>query len=205
MNGFSGTADKTRRLGAVASAGLVLAIVGLGVAACGGNNEPARTVATLPASTSGPTATASANSQGNPVAYAQCMRANGVQDFPDPDQNGTIKLGEGGKQGPIDPDSSAFKAAAEKCKQYMGTGIDPNKGSNQQADPWPADKKLAYSKCMRANGLPTFPDPDQSGQFPHTGAKIDIESPEFKKADKACTAYKPQQAAGGAGAPGGGS
>lgn len=202
MNNFASRDDKPGRLRQLASVGLLLTLVGLGLAACGGNDEPSKSVAELPASSADPSTAPSAD-KGNPVAYAQCMRANGLTDFPDPDQNGSIKLGGGGRSGGLDPDSAQFKAAAEKCKQYMGTGIDPNKGT-QQTDPWPADKKLAYAKCMRENGLPSFPDPDQEGRFPQLGSgqKIDPESPEFKKADKACASYKPQGDVGGA--PGGG-
>jgi len=187
----------------MASAGLLLTMVGLGLAACGSNDQPSKSVAELPASSSDPSTAPSAD-KGNPVAYAQCMRSNGITNFPDPDQNGAIKVQGGGKSGGVDPGSSQFKAAADKCKQYMGTGIDPNKG-NQQTDPWSNDKKLAYAKCMRQNGLSNFPDPDQDGRFPRIGSgkQIDPESPEFKKADKACSVYKPQGAVGGA--PGGGS
>jgi len=184
------------------SAGLLLTIVGFGLAACGSDDKPAAKVADLPAASSDPS-TAPSSDKGNPVAYAQCMRANGLADFPDPDQNGQIKVGGGGKAGGLDPNSPQFKAAAEKCKQYQGKAIDPNKG--QQADPWPADKKLAYAKCMRENGLPSFPDPDDTGRFPQLGSgkQINPESPEFKKADKTCSSYKPQQGDVG-GAPGGG-
>lgn len=198
MNNFGGRAGGLRS----ASVLLLLTLVGFGLAACG-NDTPSKVVATIAETGTDPSTAPSAD-KGNSVAYSQCMRANGVPDFPDPDQGGKINLGSGGgKAGAIDPESREFKSASEKCKQYMGTGVDPSKG-NQQTDPWSADKKLAYSKCMRENGLPTFPDPDKDGRFTQSGSgsKIDSESPEFKKADKACASYKPQGDVGGA--PGGG-
>jgi hypothetical protein len=48
---------------------------------------------------------------------AQCMRENGVPDFPDPEADGSIRINKdmlGGK-GPNDP---TFKAAQEKCQHF---------------------------------------------------------------------------------------
>ncbi|HYB30082.1 MAG TPA: hypothetical protein VEF89_25975 [Solirubrobacteraceae bacterium] len=47
---------------------------------------------------------------------------------------------------------------------------------------------LQYAQCMRANGLPTFPDPGPNGiQFP-LGSPI-LRSPAFRRAQKACQKY----------------
>jgi hypothetical protein len=48
---------------------------------------------------------------------AQCMRENGVPEFPDPQPDGTMKIDASmfGGKGPDDP---TFKAAMEKCQQY---------------------------------------------------------------------------------------
>ena len=53
----------------------------------------------------------------NARKMAQCMRENGVPDFPDPQADGTIKLDKNmlGGKGPDDP---TIKAAMEKCEQY---------------------------------------------------------------------------------------
>lgn len=48
---------------------------------------------------------------------AKCMRENGVENFPDPDPNGggiRIQRGSG-----IDPDDPEFRAAQEKCREFM--------------------------------------------------------------------------------------
>lgn len=49
--------------------------------------------------------------------YAQCMRDNGVPDFPDPDSEGRITVdGDGG----LKLDSPEFTAADEKCASLKG-------------------------------------------------------------------------------------
>jgi hypothetical protein len=44
---------------------------------------------------------------------------------------------------------------------------------------------LAYSRCMRTNGVPNFPDPNPGGGF-DLGAGIDPSSPAFKAAQAKC-------------------
>jgi hypothetical protein len=47
---------------------------------------------------------------------AQCMRDNGVEDFPDPSADGTVQFGGAGRN--IDPNDPTVRAALEKCQQY---------------------------------------------------------------------------------------
>jgi hypothetical protein len=50
---------------------------------------------------------------------------------------------------------------------------------------------LAYAKCMRASGVPGFPDPNASGGFLfHAGARI-VTSPAFKAAQAKCRRFMP--------------
>jgi hypothetical protein len=51
--------------------------------------------------------------------YSQCMRENGMPDFPDPDSEGRISFESGERP---DPDDPALKAADEKCKHHMPGG-----------------------------------------------------------------------------------
>lgn len=56
--------------------------------------------------------------------FAKCMRDNGVENFPDPQENGGIMI-QGGGPGSgdgLDPDDPTFKAAEEKCKSYLPFG-----------------------------------------------------------------------------------
>jgi hypothetical protein len=189
-----------RRFRRIGVTGLLLTAVVFALAGCG-DKEPSKSVASVP-TTANSGASVAASGSANPVAYAQCMRANGLPDFPDPDAGGNIRLGGGGQAGAMDPNSQTFKQAQEKCKQYQST--QGGNGNAPQTAPWSLDQKLAYSKCMRGHGLPDFPDPDKEGQFPALpkGGANGPGSPTFTAADKACAQYKPQGDAGGA--PGGG-
>ncbi len=67
----------------------------------------------------------------NALKYGECMRSNGVPNFPDPKvqsgPNGGVGVQIGGSG--IDPQAPAFKAAQQKCRSIMGLpagGLPPN-------------------------------------------------------------------------------
>ena len=136
---------------------VVLASVALSVAGCGeGSANPG--VARL---SSGTSSAASSNAStgagaGSPeaaaLAFAGCMRANGLPNFPDPKAGGGFLFHTGGG---ADPSSPAFKTAQTKCKKFLPPG--PGSGAP------PSAKTLAHylmvSQCMRRQGVPEFPDP----------------------------------------------
>jgi hypothetical protein len=104
------------------------------------------------------------------------MRANGVPNFPD----GPITPNSG-----IHPLSPAFQSAETACKKYEPRSTPP--------PPVPASvrqQERALARCMRANGVPNFPDPDANGdiQFP-IGSPIP-KSPAFQGAQNGpCKKY----------------
>jgi hypothetical protein len=56
----------------------------------------------------------------------------------------------------------------------------------------PEAAALAFSKCMRASGVPNFPDPKPGGGFLfHQGAGIDPSSPAFEAAQAKCQKLMP--------------
>jgi hypothetical protein len=69
----------------------------------------------------------------------------------------------------------------------------PGAGSPQTA-------VLAFAKCMRSGGVPSFPDPTASWVV-HLGAGVDPSSPTFKAAQKACSKLLPNGAKGGTASP----
>src|SRR3954470_19418725 len=83
------------------------------------------------------------------VKYAQCMRENGLTDFPDPDKNGKFVIAAGGPN----RNSSQFKKAQQACKAQEPPGIkdDPAEVAKDQAS-W-----LKFAQCMRQNGIKDFP------------------------------------------------
>lgn len=118
------------------------------------------------------------------LAFSQCMRDNGVPNFPDPEQQGggglTLSPGD------IDPNSSAFASAQEACRDKLPQG--QLGGSGDAAAPDSA-KVAAWAKCIRENGLPKFPDPEINGNsmsIDFGGAGIDPGSEDWQKARLAC-------------------
>src|SRR6266545_560568 len=76
------------------------------LAACGQNNQSSAAPAPVDKAAAG-------------RAYAQCMRANGVPDFPDPDANGQLRGTGHEQQG--DP---KFEAAMQICRPKLPGGGD---------------------------------------------------------------------------------
>jgi hypothetical protein len=60
--------------------------------------------------------------------------------------------------------------------------------SSSSADP------AAFSACMRANGVPKFPDPDSDGRIRFRDP-VDPESPQFEAARRACRKLEPEESA----------
>lgn len=112
--------------------------------------------------------TSSSASGDRAVRFAECMRDNGVPDFPDP-VDGRITMRSGG-------DPAAMQAAQAACQKLA-----PGGRTTEQMQ----EQILAFSQCMRDNGVPDFPDPEGPGRLliPRT---IDTQSPQFEQARQAC-------------------
>jgi hypothetical protein len=141
------------------------AVLALTVAGCGGSGD-----AKSSSSSSNPTLEKA-------VKYAQCMRENGVTNFPDPNKNGRFVIAAGGPN----RNSPQFKKAQQACKSQEPPGIqdDPAELAKDQEE-W-----LKFAQCMRKNGIQDFPDP-QDGRLLVPRDKINVNSPQFKKALNAC-------------------
>ena len=59
----------------------------------------------------------------------------------------------------------------------------------------PYQKSLAYAECMRSHGEPSWPDPQSDGSF---NVNIDLSSPQYQSANKACAHLEGGGQAGGA-------
>ena len=158
-------------------AGLLPAMAAVAVltAACGGS------------ASSSSTAGGSANYQ-QALAYSQCMRAHGVADFPDPDAQGNIIQHVSGNQ-PDDENSSEFQAADTACHHLLPGGGGRSKAAQQQV----ISRWLKIAQCMRAHGVPNYPDPKVSGRSIVIlfGAGINVNSPQFQAAEHACKSVIP--------------
>jgi hypothetical protein len=160
----------------VALGSLLAACSGLGISPSGGGTSP-----------SGAASPASSDDLSQQLlAYSQCMRDNGVPNFPDPRPGGGIAID--GNQ--VDTDSPVYKAAEETCQALL-----PPPPAGGEDDPADREQMLAYAACMRENGVPNFADPEPGGGLNLDGDVIDIDSPAFKAAEEACASLP--------GAPGG--
>ncbi|MGB9111491.1 MAG: hypothetical protein WCF24_02055, partial [Acidimicrobiales bacterium] len=63
---------------------------------------------------------------------------------------------------------------------------------------------VQYSQCMRANGVPNYPDPGTGREMNFRGLGIDLNSPLFKRANDICgkQIHAPSWWISGAGPPG---
>jgi hypothetical protein len=51
----------------------------------------------------------------------------------------------------------------------------------------PPTQTLAFSRCMRSHGVPGFPDPNSSGDFPPSAKQLSLSNPrQFQEAEGAC-------------------
>lgn len=92
-----------------------------------------------------------------------------------------------------DTSTSSVTTAATATTTHSRTSA--GGGTSQSTVAAPADPQsagLAYSKCMRAHGVPNFPDPRPGGGFVFsTGAGLDPSSPQFEAAEAACAKLMP--------------
>ena len=194
MNGDTGGRRRVRHICAP-RIGLVATVAGIALltAACGGGsaNPPgsanSRGSATSPrsgaSSDPGTSATAGGSSTYNKaVAYAQCMRAHGVPNFPDPLPNGGFGLSPavtGGTAGQVSPQSQAAERAC--------SALDPVGTLSPQQQRRALSQLLKLSACMRSHGYPTFPDPTlgSDGIVLHI-VGFDRSSPQFQAAWQTC-------------------
>ncbi len=150
------------------------------------------------------------------LAYAQCMRDNGI-DMDDPvggtpGGRGFFRGGPGGSDNGFDPFSDDFGAAQQACGDILEAArpeIDP------AAEQERLEQQLALAQCYRDNGYPEYPDPvigtdgrNQRGgsQFDELG--IDPRSEAFQEVRATCAEQLGVEAFGvrggfGPGAPGG--
>lgn len=173
----------TAPMGLAAAVAVVLVSV---VSGCGGSKGGGVAELGSTAGQSGAPAPAASAQGSGALAFAACMRSHGVPRFPDPDSSGKIpkvgldRLGVAG---------SRFQAAQGACGHLLPNGgRPPNQAQLSQVKA----QGLAYARCVRAQGVRGFPDPNRSGRIPDPArAGIDQGSPKFEAANRACGKLRP--------------
>jgi hypothetical protein len=167
----------------------VVVAVGVTVAGCSaGSVSPTGAAAgsqpTAAASPAAGSGSSSASPLAQAVAYSQCMRSHGVPSFPDPVQ--TTDGGYGYRTKGIDPSSAAFRGALQACKALPS----PWNSSGAQLSSAQQQAWLSWAQCIRAHGLPSFPDPTFSGSEVHEPG-VGSSSPQLQSAMEACNSQRP--------------
>jgi hypothetical protein len=147
------------------------------VTGCGGEADGGG-VATV-----GGTATPSSAPSADPDQgrkFAQCMRDNGVPDFPDPGPDGQIVTKDFDRKKLT---SEAGIKALQACRDLA-----PNGGERGDLDPAQQEQLRQWAACMRENGI-NMPDPNpNTGGFLGLGGELpfDPDDPKFQAAMDAC-------------------
>jgi hypothetical protein len=121
-----------------------LAALALGAAGCGSGGSSDSTTDAVSAD-SGGTPTLSVQERG--VKFAECIRAHGVADFPDPDPTGQFEYG-------VSVSRDVWVKATTACKSLQPPGTLSSKRNVKQQS-----AALRFAACVRANGVKDFPDP----------------------------------------------
>jgi hypothetical protein len=136
-----------------------------------GSSDGSKNVATA-VSTSSPESVASTGTGGGnstattreqAVKFSECMRANGVTKFPDPDASGQLTIDAIANGSSLDTNSAAFKQAISACKN-----LEPPEFTGGRRSPEQQKAALKFAQCIRDNGVKDFPDPAPDGPLVDT-------------------------------------
>jgi hypothetical protein len=174
---------------------LLLTLLAVG---CGGSDGDGDGVASLGGNDGATTTTnGGADREQALLAFARCMRDNGVPiEDPQVDSEGNLQLQGQGALSNVD--QATLDKAREACQEHLEgvtQGFTPEDQTRMQ------DALVKYASCMRENGY-DMPDPDFSqGQGAVRGffGSLDQDDPAYKKAHKACEQHLAQLQGGGAG------
>jgi hypothetical protein len=118
------------------------------------------------------------------LAYSQCMRSHGVTDFPDPNRQGNLVI-QATPGGDLAPNSPALRSAEKDCGPFP-TDV------TQTQELQEFSLSLKAASCMRANGVPKFPDPILSGSGANQTIRLSLgdlpASPSYQRALRKCKA-----------------
>jgi uncharacterized protein YceK len=119
-----------------------LAMVALVGAGC--SNAPSKTDT---ASSSGTGGNKQATARDKAVKFAECIRAHGVSDFPDPNEKNQFEYG-------VSVTPAVWTRATTACKDLQPPGTLSSKRTPKEQS-----ASLRFAQCIRDNGVKDFPDP----------------------------------------------
>jgi hypothetical protein len=162
-------------------------MLGAGCGGGGSSNAGVASIGTTTAAGAGAVATSGSPPAGELGEFSSCMRSHGVTSFPDPaalDSSAGIRAAKGrmAQIAASEVSSATFQKAQRACANYYGPPTQP-----AHVNPQEIQKLLAVSRCMRAHGIPDFPDPNPTTGHLGTPAGIDENSPQILAALRACS------------------
>ena len=98
------------------------------------------------------------------MKFSECMRENGVKEFPDPDASEGLTIDGVLNGSSLNPDGPAWKGAIAACRDLQPPGFtgDEDISAGEQ------EERLEFAQCMRDNGVTDFPDPTSDGPLVDT-------------------------------------
>ena len=158
----------------------VVAVGAMSLLAAGcGSNSPSSS-----GSGGNPTQAQVQRGQQDAVRFVQCMRSHGVPNLTDP------RISPRGFKDSVSSaaaQSPAFQSAYATCRHLL-----PQGGPRSQSaarSPAQIAAMVAFARCMRSHGFPSFPDPTSSGDVTHemlAQAGINLHQPAVVPAADAC-------------------
>lgn len=83
-------------------------------------------------------------------------------------------------------------ASRERVARLGSTGTRNSSASRSSPASAQRTKALAYSRCVRSNGVPNYPDPDNNGNLPKGNAQsFRVSSSQYQAAEQACAHLLP--------------
>jgi hypothetical protein len=132
----------SRTLRPLAALALV-ALIGLISAGCGSNASSE----TGSASGAGADGNKKLSARDKAVKFAECIRAHGVSDFPDPNEKNQFEYG-------VSVTPAVWARATTACKALQPPGTLSGKRTPKQQS-----ASLRFAQCIRDHGVKDFPDP----------------------------------------------
>jgi hypothetical protein len=139
-----------RPLAALAMLGMVVVTS----AGCGSGSSGGTNTAVTPAATGSSSGNTTVTAHEKAVQFAECMRANGVSAFPDPDPSGELTIDAVANSSSLDTSSAAFEQGLSACKDLEPPGFTGHERNAQEQE-----RALTFAQCIRDNGVKDFPDP----------------------------------------------
>jgi hypothetical protein len=134
----------SRKLSPLAALATV-ALIGAGCSNGSAENGNTGTTSSTHATSSG--AAKKLTARDKAVKFAECIRAHGVRDFPDPNEKNQFEYG-------VSVTPAVWTRATTACKDLQPPGTLSGKRTPKQQS-----ASLRFAQCVRDNGVKDFPDP----------------------------------------------